>query len=252
MKKMNIQRHVDIAAAAVLPDTVYRHPTTNQYLMPYPHLLMAAFLASTALLVTTNCHSGQDLILDGREIRLNDDGTWQYLSNDRFIDTPDGKRIRLMQDGRWEYTGNTPLQADQLQRTSSLDIQLQDVVIERTEKKVQKNTRVRTRTVFTVETTRAAEAGGTLELADLDAADVMVTDDSGKTYEVISITADLPDIAPGKTATIKVVADKSPFIFDDVDAMSVTFDKQVFDTPSAVTLTRDMDDIDEVKVDRFD
>lgn len=191
-------------------------------------------------------------MLDGREIRLNDDGTWQYLSNDRYIDTPDGKRIRLMQDGRWQYTGNTPMQTEQLQRTRSLDVQLQDVVIERTEKKVQKNTRVRTRTVFTIETTRAAEADGTLQLADLNTANVSVTDDTGKTYELISISTNTPNIIPGETATITVIADKSPFIFDDVDTMSVVFDKQVFDTPSPVTLTRDMDDIDEVKVDRFE
>ena len=220
--------------------------------MRYAHLLITTILVSTAFLVSSNCHAAQDLLLDGREIRLNDDGTWQYLSNDRYIDTPDGKRIRLMQDGRWQYTGNTPLQADQLQRTSSLDIQLQDVVIERTEKKIQKNSRVRTRTVFTIDTTRAAEAKGTSGLAGLNAANVSVADDSGKTYEVISVSTDIPDIAPGKTATITVIADKSPFIFDDVDSISVTFDKQVFDTPSAVTLTRDMDDIDEVKVDRFD
>ena len=220
--------------------------------MPQSHLLISTFLFSAAFLVSSNCHSAQDLILDGREIRLNDDGTWQYLSSDRFIDTPNGKRVRLMQDGRWEFAGNSPMLTEQLQRTPSLDIQLQDVVIERTEKKVQKNTRVRTRTVFTIDTARAAEADGTLELAELNTANVSVTDDTGKTYELISITTDTANIIPGKTATITVIADKSPSIFDDVDSMSVTFDKQVFDTASPVTLTRDMDDIDEVKVDRFD
>jgi hypothetical protein len=249
---MKILLDMNIAAATVLPDTVYPQPTPNKCLMRHLNLLITTTLASAALLVSSISHAAQDLILDGREIRLNGDGTWQYLSNDRFIDTPDGKRIRLMQDGRWEYIGNAPLQTAQLQRTPSLDVQLQDVVIERTEKKVQKNTRIRTRTVFTIHTTRAAEADGTLELAGLNPANVSVTDDSGKTYEVIRVTADMQDIAPGKTATIIVIADKSPFIFDDVDAMSVTFDKQVFGTPSAVTLTHDMDDADEIKVDSFD
>ena len=211
-----------------------------------------AQLLLAALLISNNCHGGQKLLLDGREIQLNDDGSWQYLSTDRFVDTPDGKRVRLMDDGRWEYSGNAPIQAEQHQRTLSLDVQLRRVIIERTEKKVQKNTRVRTRTVFTIDIARAAEAEGSLELNGLNTSTVTVIDDNGKSYEVISIDTDSPSIAPGKTATITVIADKSPFIFDDVRSMSVVFDKAVFDTPSTITLTQDMDDIDELKVDRFD
>ena len=206
----------------------------------------------SAILVSNFCHAGQALVLDGREISLNDDGTWRYLSTDRFVDTPDGKRIRLMEDGRWEYIGNAPLTADRHQRTSTLDMQLDDVVIERTEKKVQKNTRVKTRTVFVVNIARAAEAEGALRLDRLGTDSVSVTDDDGNAYDVIGIEPGRAEIAPGKSTTITVVVDKSPSIFDDVRSMSIEFDQDAFDTPSTVTLTRNMDDVDKVKVDTFD
>jgi hypothetical protein len=204
------------------------------------------------LIISNSCYAARNLILDGREIQLNDDGTWQYLSTDRFIDTPDGKRIRLQDNGQWEYIGNTPLKAEQRQRTSTLDMQLKDVVIERTEKKVQKNVRVRTQTVFTIDIQRAEEADGSLGLAGLDLTNVSVTDNNGKAYEIIRIDSDRPSIGPGESATISVIADKSPLMFDDVKSMSVTFRAKVFNAPNDITLTRELDDIDEVKVDKFD
>ena len=213
--------------------------------MRYRHLLISAFLLSNS------AHAGMDLVIDGREIRLEDDGTWRYLSTDRYIDTPDGKRVRLKEDGQWQYVGNTPLVVDQRQRTQTLDLKLRDVVIERTEKKVQKNTRVRTRTVFSIDITIASEAEGTMDLSRLVTGDVSVSDDSGASYEVTAIRADRPDIAPGKTATITVIVDKSPSIFDEVRSMSVMFGKQVFGTPSPVTLSRQVDDIEELRVENF-
>ena len=39
---------------------------------------------------------------DGREVRLNADGSWEYLSEDRFATTESGTRIRLREDGQWE------------------------------------------------------------------------------------------------------------------------------------------------------
>ena len=38
----------------------------------------------------------------GREVLLRDDGSWEYLSDDRFGTLKDGSRARLKSDGSWE------------------------------------------------------------------------------------------------------------------------------------------------------
>ena len=129
-----------------------------------PRLLLVSSFACLTLLHTDITHADQVILVEGREVRLNADGSWQYISNDRIADTPDGKRARLMDDGKWEYIGNSPVKTEQVQRTTSLALELQNVVIERTEKKVQKNTRVRTRTVFTINLQQAKESGTSLAL----------------------------------------------------------------------------------------
>ena len=106
----------------------------------------------------THKQAEQVVNIDGREILLKDDGTWAYASSDRFADTKDGQRVRLKQDGSWQYVGNAPLTSKQQVRTTELDLKLQKVVIETNEKKVQKNTRVRTQTVFYVGLGYSAQA----------------------------------------------------------------------------------------------
>ena len=39
---------------------------------------------------------------DGREVRLAEDGTWEYVSDDRYATLPDGQRVLLKSDGTWE------------------------------------------------------------------------------------------------------------------------------------------------------
>lgn len=191
------------------------------------------------------------LTLDGREIELNADGTWQYLSTDRFIDTPDGRRIRLKQNGTWEYIGNAPMSDKREQRTAAMSVLLDKVVIERTEKKVQKNTRVRTRTVFTVNVSLAAESANDLLLESLDPGTVSVQDNKSKPYTILEIRHQHARIKPGKSGQLEVIVDKSPFIFDAVKSLTVTFDNS-FGRGNNFSLSQDMDNIDEIKVERFD
>lgn len=39
---------------------------------------------------------------DGREVRIKQDGSWEFVSDDRFATTRDGERVRLKFDGSWE------------------------------------------------------------------------------------------------------------------------------------------------------
>ncbi len=108
-------------------------------------LIIALFIApvNNALSATQNIVTD-----DGREVLLKEDGSWQFRSTDRFANTKEGQRVRLKDDGNWEYVGNAPVTMEKQVRTTDLDIKLQKVVIETYEKKVQKNKRVKTQTVF--------------------------------------------------------------------------------------------------------
>ena len=51
----------------------------------------------------------QVITADGREVVLKGDGTWIFLSTDRFANPEDGQRVQLKQDGSWQYVGNAPM-----------------------------------------------------------------------------------------------------------------------------------------------
>jgi hypothetical protein len=111
-----------------------------------------AFFNTILLLLVTiddNVFAAQEVIIvDGREVLLKEDGTWTYNSTDRYANTNDGRRLRLKDDGSWQYVGNAPLTTTEQAGTTNLNIKLQKVVIEKFEKKVQKNTRVKTQKYF--------------------------------------------------------------------------------------------------------
>ena len=64
-------------------------------------LVLTVLLLPQALLAET----GTAVADDGREVRLNEDGTWEYVSEDRFATLVDGRRIRLRADGTWSPVG---------------------------------------------------------------------------------------------------------------------------------------------------
>ena len=54
-------------------------------------------------LLSLPAFADQRILTDaGREVLLKDDGSWTYLSEDRFGTLSDGSRARLKADGSWE------------------------------------------------------------------------------------------------------------------------------------------------------
>jgi hypothetical protein len=224
--------------------------------------LMAKTLFKTSTLFTmatllfmTICYAEADkqevLILDGREVLLNKDGTWKYLSTDRYVDTKNGNRVRLKDDGSWQYVGNAPLISKEQVRTSDLGIKLQKVVVETYEKKVQKNTRVKTQTVFYLQLNNSAQAQNTIQINNSDISLVEVKDNNGKIYPVLSIKADSAELKPDAETTVVVRVKKSPSIFDNVKSMAISFKTGIFGIDSPITLSHMKTDFDEEKVDGF-
>lgn len=219
------------------------------------------YTASTLLTLAISlfmpvCHAETDkseiISLDGREVLLDRDGTWKYLSSDRYVDTKDGNRVRLKEDGSWQYVGNVPLTSKEQVRTDNPDIKLQKVVIETYEKNVQKNTRVKTQTVFYLQLNNSAQAKKTIRINNSDISLIEVRDNNGKNYPVLSIKADSAELIPNAETTVVVRADKSPSIFDNVKSMEIYFKAGVFGIETPITLSQRKADFDEEKVDGFD
>ena len=81
------------------------------------------FIAIT-LALSSSTHAAQTLATgeDGREVILNDDGSWAYKSTDRYANTGDGRRILLREDGSWEYVGNQKTVSPVQYRSNDIDI----------------------------------------------------------------------------------------------------------------------------------
>lgn len=189
---------------------------------------------------------------DGREVLLKADGSWVFRSTDRFANTKDGQRVQLKQDGSWQYVGNAPMATEEHVRSTLLDIKLQKVVIERHEKKVQKNVRLRTQTVFYVNLGLSALAKNNISITKNDVSHIEVNDNNGKAYPVISIHPASIVLKPRSDTTMVIRADGSPLWLDDVKSMSLIFRPEIYGIQQPVTLSRDVDDFEEKKVAGFE
>jgi len=199
------------------------------------------------------CSADQQVITDdGREVLLKEDGTWVFRSTDRFANTKDGQRVQLKQDGSWQYVGNVPVASEEHVRSTLLDIKLKKVVIERHEKKVQKNIRLRTQTVFYVNLGLSAWAKNNISITKNDVSHIEINDNNGKTYPVLSIDPAPFVLRPDSDTTMVIRADGSPLWLDDVTSMSVIFKPEIYGIQQPVTLSRDVDDFEEKKVAGFE
>ena len=189
---------------------------------------------------------------DGREVLLKQDGSWEFLSNDRFANTGDGQRVRLRDDGSWVYIGNAPLVSDRQVRTRELDIRLQQAVIETHEVKVQKNKRVSSQTVFYVQLELSPQAKSGISVSDKHRSLIEVKDNKGRNYPVLSVQSQQAALPPGSAATVVIRADGSPQWWKNVKSMDLVFKPGVFGIQEPVTLNRPVDDIAKKKVDGFD
>jgi len=196
--------------------------------------------------------ANQDVITDdGREVLIRDDGTWEFRSTDRFANTKDGHRIRLKDDGSWQYVGNAPLTSKQQIRTTVLDIKLGKVVIETHEKKVQKNTRSKSQTVFYLNLELSPLAKSNISINENDISRVKVKDSEDKEYPVLSIQAEPVILKPDSDTNVVVRVDGAPQWWKSVKSMEIIFKPGIFGLQAPVTLSQSVDDIDKKKVDGF-
>ncbi len=186
--------------------------TPSSILKPSIHFIAIFFL----LLISAYSHSASQKVItdDGREVLLNDNGSWHY-------------------------TGDTALKPKE--KTQSPEIQLQKVVIEKYEKKALKNTRLKTRTVFYLQLKHPLQE---TNIEDDDISRVEVKDNNGKNYPVLAIKLNTDN-------SLLVYAEKSPSIMDDAKSMQIIFKSGIFDIKDPVTLSRKITDFEQLNVNGF-
>ena len=189
---------------------------------------------------------------DGREVLLKEDGTWMFQTNDRFANTPDGRRVRLKDNGSWEYLGNAPMATPALVRTTDLELKLENVVVEKYEKKVQKNVRLKTRMVFYVNVDVSPLQKESIAIQQDNITHLNIKDDAGKAYPVLSIRPSSAQLEPGTKAVLEIRADGAPGIFSKAKTMQIIFNPGMLNTREPVSLSYRVNDFDDKKVSSFD
>jgi hypothetical protein len=182
---------------------------------------------------------------DGREILLKADGTWEFLSSDRFVNTQDGRRARLKADGTWVYLGNAPLATEQQARTATVDIRLQKIEIESHKEKVHKNVRKESHTVFYLNVDLSPLAKQDLVIADTALTKIEVRDDKGRSYPVLSLMPSGIAIAPNASQAFIIRADGAPSILRGAKSMQIELAPGIFANPDPITFSQKLYDIEE-------
>jgi hypothetical protein len=219
------------------------------------HKTITSFSLPVLMLITPgNVQADKQQVItdDGREVLLKEDGTWIFQSNDRFANTNDGRRVRLKDDGSWEYVGNAPMATASLVRTTGLEMKLEKVVVEKYEKKVQKNVRVRTRMVFYVNVDVSPLQKESIAIEQDNIAHIDVRDDAGKSYPVVSIQPSTAELEPDSKTVLEIRADGAPTVFSKAKIMQITFNPGMLNTSESISLSYRVDDFDEKKVSSFD
>ena len=222
--------------------------TTRLPFVLYCALLFMLFIAGSNALSADQ----QAITIDGREVLLKQDGTWVFRSTDRFANTKDGRRVQLKVDGTWQYVGNAPMASTEQVKTTLLDFKLQKVVIETHEKKVHKNVRVTSQTVFYVKLDLSPLAKNNISIEKNDISNIEVKDNNGKSYPVISIQPTPVNIKPNTKTTIVVRADGAPSWLDKVKSMSVIFKPEIFGIVDTIILSQWESTFEKKSVDGFD
>lgn len=233
----------------------------SSHIMQSRHMTRTGLEASKIMIILISlslwpghARSGNQAVItdDGREVLLNEDGSWEFRSTDRFATTEDGLRIRLKEDGSWQYVGNAPLTSKEEVRTTELDIKLQKVVIERHEKKVKKNKRVKTQTVFYLDLGLSSLAKRDISITKNDVSLIRVTDNEGKSYPVLSIQPSPAVLTPGSDTAFTIRVDGSPKWWKNIKSLDIVFTPGIFGIQAPVTFSRSVDDMDKKDVDGFE
>ena len=206
------------------------------------------------LLVLASSAVAEEVVVsdDGRQIRLNDDGTWVQVSQDRFATNAQGQRIRLRADGSWNVISASSediVRSGAIPNTASLQdepvIFLKNVEILRREIKRAKSSHAETRMRYTIGVDNKTEQTVALDLTGPFEA----TTNRGGEYPLLS--ADGPrQVLAGQQAEVVVVVEDSPAWFG-VKFLSLEVPAKAIGNAGARLLNKNMNEVKRINVDNF-
>ena len=170
------------------------------------------------LLAVTGVQASPEIVMadDGRLIRLNDDGTWAVVSEDRHATTGDGRRIVLGADGRWREADEQsrwvtlPTEAVVTSRDTivdeALEVELVSLEIEEARGSKHKNTTLKAQTIARLQFSSSAQVDSLV----LSPSQFTIRDSKGRDYPVEQVVPALVTLEPGRPVMLTLVADGSP------------------------------------------
>ncbi len=197
----------------------------------------------------TAASNADEIVLsdDGREVRLKDDGSWEFVSDDKFATTQDGERIRLKSDGSWEQVeddrnwitvpaATTSFSKDKVTE-GSIQLEITEVIIESVRTRQQKNTRLRSQVVTRINVVSTETQAFTLQRSDIS-----LSDSRGKQYEIVSIEPERIQVAPDAPVEVRIIADDSPKWWG-VKFFEYEIAPGVLGNTQSIELTRSMNEV---------
>lgn len=185
---------------------------------------------------------------DGREVRLNDNGSWEFVSEDRYATTGEGERIRLKADGTWEFVAQDSEWAEapavarsreDVVRHGDVRIELSGWRIESARDKRKKNTTLRSQMVLEL----TIKSDG--EIQKPTGRQLEISDSRGRIYPVTAIS-DIRKL-DDKTGRIQVAVDGSPRWFG-IKFFRLQVQSGALGLDTEVRLTKSSADVVEVDV----
>ena len=214
-------------------------------------ILKKSVYVQIAYLLSSPSLADQRILTDaGREVLLKDDGTWTYLSDDRFGTLKDGSRARLQSDGSWEIVedevGLITIPAQALKRSEDtiradkFYIEISGITIESQRGKNRKNSTLRAQTLVDIK----IEANS-FDPSGINRDLIRVSDSRGRFYEIkkIIVRENISD-----KQNVGILLDGAPRWWG-IKFFAIEFDKGFLGNDRKVRLRKSSAEITRLEVD---
>jgi len=218
-------------------------------------LVAALYAVLVQASITPAAMAAEEVVIsdDGRQIRLNGDGSWVQLSKDRYATLASGQRVRLKPDGTWSVVGAAASCVagafeirTGLAPANNATLYLNKVEILKRRIKRAKSIHAETRTVYEVQVLNETDAPIKL---DLDIADrLRAHSSSGEDFPIESVSFATDRIAAGARGTIRVTAAGAPKWFG-VKHLALEVDANALGNVEKQILSKNMNEVERRNVD---
>jgi len=175
---------------------------------------------------------------DGRKVRLNEDGSWEFVSDDVYATSESGLRVVLSADGSWQPVEKKAVVESRLatapQATTNSVFAVTKFEVEKVAIERGGNSKFE---AFEFQMLIYLSASRDFEQSQVLANNFSLTDNKAKSYDIVS--AKVMD-----NGEIRVIAKGAPKRFSRVKSMTLGIDKSVANTLADIAIQYDYRDVD--------